>query len=109
MSRFALPANEPVRSYAPGTPERVALLAELERQAKIVEPIPLVVGGARIMTDQTRSFTSPHDHARVLGHHALAQAPQVRHAIDAALAAREAWAAKDLEARAAVFLHAADL
>ena len=109
MSTLVLPANEPVRSYAPGTPERAALAAELEQQARIVEPIPLVVGGARIMTDQTRSFTAPHDHARVLGHHALAQAQQVRRAIDAALTAKSAWAARDLEARAGVFEQAASL
>jgi 1-pyrroline-5-carboxylate dehydrogenase len=109
MSTPAIPVNEPVQSYAPRTPEREALVAELGRQAKVVEPIPLVVGGARIMTDQTRSFTSPHDHARVLGHHALAQAAQVRHAVDAALAAHGAWASRDLEARASVFQRAASL
>jgi 1-pyrroline-5-carboxylate dehydrogenase len=109
MLLSAPPVNEPVLSYAPGSVERAALSAEVERQRRIVEPIPLVVGGARIMTDQARSFTAPHDHALVLGHHALAQAAQVRHAIDAALAARSEWAARDLPARAAVFRDAAAL
>jgi len=107
MTHSAPPANEPVFSYAPGSAERAELFGEIERQRKSVEQIPLVVGGARIMTDQARSFTAPHDHSLVLGHHALAQAAQVRHAIDAALAARSGWAARDLEARAAVFREAA--
>ncbi len=59
---FPLPANEPVKAYMPGSPERVALEAELERQSKIVVDIPIIIGGKEIRTGDTGTVTCPHDH-----------------------------------------------
>ncbi len=104
-----VPRNEPVLNYAPGSPERAELKAELARQR--AEPIDahLVVGGRRIATKPQRSLSEPHDHARTLGVCAQADVVHVRNAIAAARAASHDWSTLDFEQRAAVFLRAADL
>jgi 1-pyrroline-5-carboxylate dehydrogenase len=104
-----IPSNEPVRAYAPGSPERSSLKAELERQWHETLDIPLVVGGAELRTGNTRSCVSPHDHRHVLGQAHQAGAAEIEQAIGAAAAAHGPWNDLDFEDRAAILLRAADL
>lgn len=103
------PVNEPVTSYAPGTPERARLEAELARQAATVVEIPCVVGGRRIFTGNVREVRMPCDHGHVLARQHLAGPAEVAEAVAAAEAARGPWAALTWESRAAVTLRAAEL
>ena len=103
------PVNEPVTSYAPGTPERARLEAELARQAATVVEIPCVVGGRRIFTGNVREVRMPCDHGHVLARQHLAGPAEVAEAVAAAEAARGPWAALTWESRAAVMLRAAEL
>jgi 1-pyrroline-5-carboxylate dehydrogenase len=109
MTHTPKPANEPNLSYAPGTPERDAIQAAIQAQAAKVEEIPLRIGGEAVHTKDTRTFTSPHNHQLKLGVHANAGEREIARAIQAAQAARPGWAALSVEARASVFLRAAEL
>lgn len=103
------PINEPVKGYAPGSPER-AELQKLLRQLKQQElDIPMHIGGQEVRTGKTQRISPPHDHQHTLGHFHLGTAANVSQAIEAALAARPAWAEMPWEHRAAIFLKAADL
>jgi 1-pyrroline-5-carboxylate dehydrogenase len=104
------PLNEPVLSYAPGSPERDALQAayrELYNQAPI--DVPMYLGSERVTTEDKRPMTPPHEHGKLLGHFSYGTAAHVKRAIDAALEARKAWASLPWEHRASIFLKAADL
>ncbi|SHJ16103.1 delta-1-pyrroline-5-carboxylate dehydrogenase [Hymenobacter daecheongensis DSM 21074] len=103
------PINEPVKGYAPNSPERVGLhkmLKELKQQQR---DIPMHIGGQEIRTGKKKNITPPHDHQHVLGQFHEGDASHVQQAIDAALAARPLWAEMPWEHRAAIFLKAADL
>lgn len=104
------PANEPVLSYAPGSPERQALREAISAHdgAEPVE-IPLIIGGEEVRTGDLADATSPHDHQRVLARWHRARPEDVRRAIEAAREAWHAWSTMPWEDRAAVFLRAADL
>ena len=104
-----VPANEPVRSYAPGTPERASLKARLDEMAGEQIEIPMVIGGGEVRTGRTAESVMPHDHEHVLGTFHQGGEAEVTAAIEAAAAAREEWSRTPWEARAAVFLRAAEL
>ncbi len=106
---FPLPANEPVKSYLKGSPERVALEAELKRQGSIELDIPLIIGGKEVRTGNTGKVVMPHDHAHVLATYHKAGPEEVRMAIKAALDAHEEWAELDWTVRASIMLKIADL
>lgn len=103
------PRNEPVLSYAPGTPERAALKAELKRQLGEVVDIPIIVGGQEIRTGKTHPVVCPHDHRHVLARVHEANARTLNQAVRAALRAWKEWSSWPFEDRAAVFLRAAEL
>jgi 1-pyrroline-5-carboxylate dehydrogenase len=103
------PRNEPVLSYAPDTPERRALTAQLQRMASEVVDIAPVIGGARVTTGRMAEAVMPHDHRHVLAVWRKAGAEEVARAIDAALVAHRDWSRMDWPDRAAIFLRAADL
>jgi 1-pyrroline-5-carboxylate dehydrogenase len=103
------PVNEPIRSYAPGTPERAAVKARLASMAGERVEIPLVIGGRDVRTGELGQSVMPHDHAHVLADFHSARPEDVTAAIDAAHDARAEWASWPWEDRAAVFLKAADL
>ena len=108
--KVPVPANEPVKSYAPNSTEKNSLLnkyKELYNQAPI--DVPMYIGGKEIRTSDKRKLAPPHDHQHVLGHYNQGTAQHVTDAINAALAARQAWADLPWEHRAAIFLKAADL
>ena len=103
------PINEPVLSYAPGSPERAELKAELSRMAAAEVEIPMFIGGEEVSTKQRAEVRAPHRRAQVLGHAHVGDAGHVERAIEAAKRAHGPWAALPWTARAAVFLKAADL
>jgi len=105
----ALPLNEPVLDYAPGSLERTALRQEIARQAAETPVLPLVIGGARIVTGQSTKLTAPHRHSLTLATRVEGDLGHVDRAIAAALQAKPAWAALPLAERAAIFERAADL
>ncbi|MBW2474976.1 MAG: L-glutamate gamma-semialdehyde dehydrogenase [Deltaproteobacteria bacterium] len=103
------PANEPINSYAPGTPERDLLkVAIADIAAKKVE-IPLIIGGKEVRTGKMGKVIMPHDHQHVLGEYHIAGEKEINMAIEAAMAAKADWAALRWEERAAIFLKAAEL
>ena len=106
---FAKPANEPVRDYATGSPERRALKAELERQNNTIVDIPLIIGGKEIRTGDTGKVTKPHDRSHVLATYHKARAEDVRNAIAAASEAHARWSNLSWQERASVMLRAAEL
>ena len=108
-ARVALPVNEPIRSYAPGSPERASLKATLDRLAGEHIEIPIVIGGRRITTGNTAPSVMPHDHQHVVGTYHKATPELALQAVDAARAAHREWASWSFEDRAAVLLKAAEL
>jgi 1-pyrroline-5-carboxylate dehydrogenase len=107
--RVPAPVNEPVRGYAPGSPERARLQQALTARAAEVVEIPCVIGGEHIYTGKTVDITMPADHGHVIARAHMAGPREVARAIDAAEAARADWAALPWEQRVAVFLRAAAL
>lgn len=103
------PKNEPVLSYAPGTPERKELQAEMDRRLRVRIDAPMWIAGHAIETKDTRKMSPPHKHAHNLGASHRGDARHVRAAIDAALKAKAGWEGMPFEHRAAIFLKAADL
>jgi 1-pyrroline-5-carboxylate dehydrogenase len=111
ITNVPLPANEPVRTYAPGSAERLSLESTL-KQLSEADPIALpatIAGRSRRGGGEPFDVTMPSDHRHVLGHCANASQADAQDAIDAALAAAPAWANLGFDNRAAVFLRAADL
>lgn len=108
---FHLPeiGNEPVLSYAPGTPERVAVKAALRELKSRQVDIPMFIGAQRIMEGERIAVRPPHELRHILGYHTLATEAHIQMAIDAALEARPAWEGMPWQDRAAIFLKAADL
>jgi len=109
MANVPSPYNEPVRSYAPHSPERAELKAALDAAAKQQLEIPVLVGAEEVKTGRMIEVTMPHDHQHVLATAHEASAEHVHAAIEAALVARKSWSRTPFEDRAAIFLRAADL
>jgi 1-pyrroline-5-carboxylate dehydrogenase len=110
VTQVPTPVNEPVRQYAPGSPERTELEAKLAELAKEQVELPLTIGGERRMGGGQRvDVVQPHNHRHVLGTFAGATQADTRDAIAAARAAAPAWRAMPFDERAAILLRAADL
>jgi 1-pyrroline-5-carboxylate dehydrogenase len=109
ISKVPTPVNEPVKGYAPGSPERASLKAKLSQMATDKIEMPLIINGRQVRTGKLRQSVMPHRHAHVLGDYHEAGAAEVQQAIAAANGAKRDWANLPWEARAAVFLKAADL
>jgi 1-pyrroline-5-carboxylate dehydrogenase len=103
------PVNEPIRSYAPGSPERASIKAKLATMAGETIEIPLVIGGKEVATGNTAKSVMPHDFNHVLGEYHKATEQHVTQAIDAAEAARTEWSSWSFDDRASVILKAAEL
>ncbi len=106
---FAEPKNEPVLTYAPGTHERKALRQAVAELKSHIRDIPMYIGGKEIKSGKKREIRPPHETAHLLGHFHEGDAGHVHQAIDAALAAKDSWAAMPWEHRASIFIKAADL
>jgi 1-pyrroline-5-carboxylate dehydrogenase len=102
-------ANEPIYDYAPGTPEREALLASYKAQFNAQVDVPMYIGGEEVRTGNTGNLTPPHDHQHVIGTFHKGDASHVEAAIEAALAAKDRWSNMPWEHRASIFLKAAEL
>jgi 1-pyrroline-5-carboxylate dehydrogenase len=101
--------NEPINSFAPGTPEREAVLAQYNAYFNSTIDIPMYINGKEVRTGNTRTMSPPHDHKHIVGTYHLAEKKHVQEAIDTALEARKKWSQMKWEQRAAIFLKAADL
>jgi 1-pyrroline-5-carboxylate dehydrogenase len=101
--------NEPIKSYAPGSPERAELQLRLAEIAGERIEIPLVIGGKRVETGETFEAVMPHDREHVLADVAKGDASSMERAITAAGEAHRAWASTPWQERVAVFLRAAEL
>jgi 1-pyrroline-5-carboxylate dehydrogenase len=101
--------NEPVKSYAPNSPEKAAVLAAYKKMWSETIEVPLYIGSAEIKTGNIRNMTAPHDHQHVVGTYHLAEKQHVELAIANALEAKTKWANMAWEQRAAIFLKAAEL
>jgi len=108
-SNIPAPRNEPVLSYAPGTPERAALKGELKRLGSTVTEIPVIVNGKCVSTGNTVNVVAPHKRSQQLGTAHQADQRAVSAAIQAAKRAQREWASWRFEDRAGVFLRAAEL
>ncbi|TAJ54216.1 MAG: L-glutamate gamma-semialdehyde dehydrogenase [Chitinophagaceae bacterium] len=106
---YPLPANEPVLQYAPGSPERAALKKTLAELKKKELDIPMYIGGKAVKTGKKVAIHPPHEKDFTLGHFHAGEEKHIHQAIDAALKAKETWAAMSWENRAHIFLKAADL
>jgi len=101
--------NEPVKSYAPNSPEKAAVLAAYKQMWNFPIDVPLYIGSEEIRTGNTRTMSAPHDHKHIVGTYHIAEKSHVEKAIANALESKKAWANMAWEQRAAIFLKAAEL
>jgi 1-pyrroline-5-carboxylate dehydrogenase len=106
---YPMPVNEPVLSYAPGSPEKLALKKALADLKKKTLDIPMYIGGKAVRTGKKVSIHPPHEIKHVLGHFHVGTKQHVEQAINTALKTRVSWSEMSWEARAHIFLKAADL
>jgi 1-pyrroline-5-carboxylate dehydrogenase len=106
---YPLPVNEPVLSYAANSPEKLKLKATLAELKGQEADIPMFIGNKEVRTNKKVSIHPPHEIKHTLGYFHAGEEKHVQQAIDAALAAKESWAAMSWENRAGIFLKAADL
>ncbi len=104
-----IPVNEPVKSYAPNSPERASLLAMYKKMNSEVIDIPMFIGGKEVFTNQKHDVHPPHNINHKIATFNRGDASHVTQAIESALTARKSWANLSWESRAAIFLKAADL
>jgi len=101
--------NEPVKSYAPNSPEKAAVLAAYKQMWNSKIDIPLYIGSEEIRTGNIRNMIAPHDHKHVVGTYHLAEKSHIEKSIANALEAKTKWVTMAWEQRAAIFLKAAEL
>lgn len=104
-----MPVNEPVKGYAPGSPEREELLATYKSMYNSQIEVPMYIGAKEVLTDNKKVMSPPHEHAHVLGHFNYGDKSHVEAAINAAMEAKEKWSNLAWEQRVSIFLKAADL
>ncbi len=106
---YPLPANEPVKSYAPGSSEKKQLKQALAEWKSKEQDIPAVIGGKEIRSGNRIKMRPPHELSHTIGYFHRSSRQEVEQAIDASLRAKDSWEAMNWENRAAIFLKAADL
>ncbi|MBD3237589.1 MAG: aldehyde dehydrogenase family protein, partial [Candidatus Eisenbacteria bacterium] len=106
---LSMPENEPVRSYAPRSPEREALMPRLAELASERLDIPLNIAGREVRTGRTAPCVMPHDHAHQLGEYHLAGPEEIAAAVAAADEAKMQWSCLPWPERVSIFLRAAEL
>lgn len=101
--------NEPIKSYAPDSPEREEVLKTYKKMYAETIDVPLYINGKEITTKDTATMSPPHDHKHVLGTYHKAKKKHIDEAISTALEARKKWSQMPWEQRAGIFLRAAEL
>ncbi len=101
--------NEPVKSYAPNSPEKAAVLAAYKKMWNESIDVPMYIGSEQVRTGNTQNMSAPHDHQHIVGTYHVAEKKHIDDAIAAALEARKTWSQMPWEHRAAIFLKAAEL
>lgn len=101
--------NEPVKGYAPGSPERDAVLKAYKEMFNSKTDVPMYINGNDVTTGNTRTMSPPHDHKHIVGQYHIAEQSHIEDAIATALEARKNWAEMPWEQRAGIFLKAAEL
>ncbi|WP_298488659.1 L-glutamate gamma-semialdehyde dehydrogenase [uncultured Maribacter sp.] len=101
--------NEPIKSYAPGSPERAEVLQQYSTYFNSTVDIPMYIGSKEVKTNNTKPLSPPHDHKHIVGQYHVAEKKHIDNAIANALDSRQEWANLSWEQRAAIFLKAADL
>jgi 1-pyrroline-5-carboxylate dehydrogenase len=101
--------NEPVMTYAPGSPEREAVKLEYAKMFRSMVDVPMYINGKDVKTKNTRTMSPPHDHKHVVGTYHIAEKKHIEEAISTALEARKNWSQMPWEQRAGIFLKAAEL
>ena len=101
--------NEPVKSYAPNSPEKAAVLAAYKKMWNETIDVPMYIGSEQVRTGNTQNMSAPHDHQHIVGTYHVAEKKHIDNAIAAALEARKTWSQMPWEHRAAIFLKAAEL
>ncbi|MDQ4065590.1 MAG: aldehyde dehydrogenase family protein, partial [Actinomycetota bacterium] len=109
LARVPPPKNEPVKDYAPGSPERASLKARIEQMSTERIDIPMVIGGRDVTSGDIYEAVMPHATKHILGDVHQSTKQHFADAVDAARDAHADWAALDHKERAAIFLRAADL
>ena len=104
-----VPHNEPVRNYEPGSLDRELLKAALAELKSKVHDLPMIIDGQPVKSKDKVELRPPHEHGHLLATYHKGNAKNVKDAIKAALAAKEAWSAMPWEQRASIFLKAAEL
>ena len=109
MSQIIKAVNEPIKSYAAGSPERASLQAKYDEMAAQTIEIPLIIGGQEIRTGDTENCVMPHDHQHVLATYHKTGETEANLAIDTAMESWKIWSKTSLDKRTAIFRKAADL
>lgn len=107
--KINLPQNEPVKSYAAGSAEKISLKKKLNELKNQKIEIPLLIGGKEIKTGSIGKCILPHDHQTVIAEYHQAGEKEVNLAIDAAMEAWKDWSRMPWKERAAIFLKAGEL
>ncbi len=101
--------NEPVKTYAPGSPEREEVLKAYKDMYNSKMDVGMYINGKEVKTGNTRTMSPPHDHQHIVGTYHLAEKSHIEEAISTALEARKEWSQMPWEQRAGIFLKAAEL
>ncbi len=109
LFQFREPKNEPIYSYAPGSPERAQLQAEIEKQYNQVIEIPIIIGGKEIKTGKMGKVVMPTEHQHVLANYHMVTEKEVKMAIEAAMAAKKQWEEMPWVERGSIMMKAAEL
>ena len=109
MTQIIKAVNEPVNSFAAGSPERVNLQNKYDEMASQTIEIPLIIGGKEIKTGDTESCVMPHDHQHILATYHKASAAEANQAIDNAMKTWKTWSKTSLQERTKIFRKAAGL
>ena len=101
--------NEPVKSYAPNSPERKLVLEQYKNMYNSYIKVPMYIDGIDVQSKNSKPINPPHDHKKVVGEYYLAEKKHVKDAIESSLNAKANWESMSWENRSAIFLRAAEL
>ncbi len=101
--------NEPVKSYAPNSPERKLVLEQYKDMYNSYTKVPMYIDGIDVQSKNSKPINPPHNHKKVVGEYYLAEKKHVKDAIESSLNAKANWESMSWENRSAIFLRAAEL